>query len=942
MATFIPGVGDITPQVEYFRPNLELMTGFLETKQGQFNAARTELNSVYNELKNLDLTLDENKSRREEFFKSADQQLKKLANVDLSLPENISAAKRIFNPLVEDAEMVEDLMFTGKLKNIVSTGEKFKNSSIAEDRKRYNPFTSQYAALKQQEYINASASGRKLIASSNMGYASNVNLMEKATALAKEMDLNVTIDSVTGGYRVTNKNGALVLPHLQEAFTSAFSNDPEVADYYRQKSYITVQNQIQSLAPQIGYDAAVQEVGLSLQASGQLLFAQSQEEVSKVKSVLVAQQQRIENKIKSEGIVEGSKEHRDYLEVLKNIESATEAQESISTRSASVNNIASTEDLYNLAYQLDLASDISNASEVLAQRDSEQTITEDKFALEQVKQNNRINLALLKAQLKAETGSSGTRDANGNVVGNPLQDIQNMTPADRGAAMTEAALSLDIAQADKALKQYAGLHEDAYVDLVTDYLSKENGGVLSSANGTGKEATVRYFEELEKLTPAEKEERVKQDLEEIVSSENYNGFMYENLLSIENSINAANNEIASVTQQAFNNLVSQYDNGNEERFELFERAFAPDGSLLSEEEFVERASAYITESLNLGLSSFLDYRKPIATGKGTAIGNKPSEALLRNEYEEIQKDLNAQFKNASVNVHSYFDPDILSNPKGEGSAYSFEVTKSYNLDPYAYYNEKFPGHNNSINAFTALGGLIDASKGSSALIYPGTMSNNNYLLQDDFEDRDENSYNSENLGTILLNQYVMDAYMSGKSSSASRPMATLDMGKGVIVGDQKYVAAQINFSPSYVENLKENGGDKFEDIESTYTMFVPQSKIGVGIFASDGTGALMSSITQGVGERTTTFPNGMGEVTYSYDKETGLIKVYGNVRTADASTGIFNIDTYVEYTDEESFEDVRKSIWNLVDNQGQQNDQVQRRIEAENGIIRETDPANLK
>lgn len=942
MATFIPGVGDITPQVEYFRPNLELMTGFLETKQGQFNAARTELNSVYNELKNLDLTLDENKSRREEFFKSADQQLKKLANVDLSLPENISAAKRIFNPLVEDAEMVEDLMFTGKIKSIVSTSEKFKNSSIAEDRKRYNPFTSQYAALKQQEYINASASGRKLIANSNMGYASNVNLMEKATALAKEMDLNVTIDRVTGGYRVTNKNGGLVLPHLQEAFTTAFSNDPEVADYYRQKSYITVQNQIQSLAPQIGYDAAVQEVGVSLQANGQLLFAQSQEEVSKVKSVLIAQQQRIENKIKSEGIVEGSEQHREYLEVLRNIESAGEAQESISARSASVNNIVSTEDLYNLAYQLDLASDINTASEVLAQRDSEQTIKADEFALEQVKQNNRINLAIIKAELKAQTGSSGTKDANGNPVGDPVQDFLNITAADRGASMTETPLSLDIAQADEALKQYAGAHEDAYVDLVTHYLSKENGGVLSSATGTGKEATVRYFEELEKLSPAEKDERVKQDLEEIVSSKNYNGFIYENMLSLENSINAANAEIASVTQQAFNNLVSQYDNGDEERFELFERAFAPDGSLLSEEEFVQRASAYITESLSLGLNSFLDYRKPIATVMGTTTGNQPSEALLRNEYEQIQKDLNAQFKNASVNVHSYFDPDILSNPKGEGSAYSFEVSKSYNLDPFAYYDNKAVGHNNSVNAFTALTGLATAGKRSAALIYPGTMSDNNYLLQDDFEDRDENTYNSENLGTVLLNQYIMDAYMSGKSSSAKRPMATLDMGKGVIVGGEKYVAAQINFSPSYIANLKKDGGDKFEDIESTYTMFVPQSQIGVGIFASDGTGSLMSSIIQGVGERTTTFPNGMGDVTYSYDKETGLIKVFGNLRTANASTGIVNFEQYVEYTDEESFEDVRKSIWNLVDNQSQQNDQVQRRIEAENGITRETNPANLK
>lgn len=933
MATFIPEIGDITPQVEYFRPNLELMAGYLETRQGRFNQSRDELNNVYTQLKSLDLTLDDNKQRREEFFKAADQELKKLASVDISLPENLTAAKRIFDPLVKDDAMVEDLLFTGKIKNVLSTAEKFKNSSNEEDRKRYNPLSMQYAALKQQEYINANPEARSSVAGSNISYASNVNLLEKATALAKEMDLNVSLDSITGGYRVTDKNGNLVVAHLQDAFQQSFLNDPEVQDFYRQKSYVDVQTQVQNLAGQIGYESAIEFVSTSLQGQLELTTATSLEQAEKTANVLNAKLKMIENKISTEGIVEGSEEHREYLNVLKNLEMAEEAVENSNQQfSLSQSQISSLDDLYNMAYVLDLSTGITDAAQTLSMRGAERSVKADEFALEAEKQRNRINLALLKDELDYQ--SSGGVGPIGPV--DPVQNMSDASAGTRGASMTEQALESDYNTAKKALSGYMKLEDDAYKTLVTHFLSKKNGGVLSSAGGTGQEATVKYFELLDKLNPQDRAAQIDRDLKEITSSNLYDAKLYEDLISLENSLLGATEALNSEMQKSF--ATYQMNFKGEDR-ELSNLMFDKSGKFLSKEEFVQAASNYINQSLQYsdqGASQFFDYRKYIAGPKGGGgYTQDVRPQALANFYDDAVEDAGSIFKNTGFNIHTYFDPDI----QGQGSGYSIEVNKSYNLDPLAYYDSKRMGHANSLKAFTALSSMVDGTKMADSYFYSGSMNENNYLLQEEFDDADDNKYGEDNLGTKILNQYVADVQASQKSGSLKRPFAILDLGKGVTVGNKKYVAAQITYDADYIANLKEIEG--YEEANQTYTMFVPQNVIGAGIFASDGTGALMSSI-KASGEQVTKFPGGNGEVTYTYDENTGLIEVYGKIKQLDAETGSYQFKQYVESTNEEDFEVVRQNVWTAYQAAQDNNKDILRQLESTNSIIRVTDPAKLR
>ena len=946
MATFIPNIGDVTPEVEYFRPNLELMAGYLETRQGQFNAARDELNTMYNTLMSLDLTLDENKKRREEYFKAADQQIKKFANVDISLPENIAAAKRVFTPLVEDEAMSDDFLFTSKIKNIITTAEKFRNSSEEEDRARYNPESIKYAQLKQQEYINASPEARKGVSNSTIRYVSNVNLMEKATALAKEMDLNVTIDSITGGYKVTNKNGQLITPQLQQAFTDAFMSDPEVVEYYEQRAYVDVQSQIQSLAPQLGYQGAIDALSQTLQASSQLLFAKNAEEAKKAKEVLDAQRRIIENKIETEGIVEGSEAHREYLNVLKNLETASNNQEiAAQGLGLSLNQLNSTEDLYSLAFRLSLSEDIQRAAQILSDRGMEQTVKEDAFALEAVRQQNRLELALFKAELD-NAGSSSSGQTG--VSWDPVQAAVDAGARSRGAEGTEYAGNLDITTAKSALKGYVDIEEDMYRKFITNFLSKENGGYLSSVGGgsaNGKAAVDAYLTELDGLGPLERQKRIADDLLEISQSgHSYDAKALEDMEAMVNSIAAANNAVNGTVYQSHKLLQQEYA-GQPDELMLSELMFDDAGVILSESQFVNQATDFVNANIarqdggrGFDQNKYTSYRQAFDNyGSAYPTYAQADPNKLKELYQVYKNNIDNIYKNNSVNVHQYFDPDIV----GGGSSRAFEVNASYVADPMTYYNKKKAGHQNSKKAFTVIAGTVMAAKNSDSYIYPGSMIENNYFGLDAFPDGEDNKMVIENTATELLNSFLQTAQKSNDGSSVGRPTAIVDVAKGITIGDKRYVATQITFDENYMAGLKEDNPGKYKDAPSKYTIFTPQEAMPVGYFPSDGSGALMASIIAS-GERTTQFPQGLGSVTYTYDDESGLIQVYGKIKSLNPENGGYEMREYVESVDEENFDIVRNSVWNVVQATLESNEQRLKELEAAQGITRVTDPNKLK
>ena len=422
MATFIPEVQANLPEVKLYTPPFELISNFLDVKQEKYNAAALQIGGIRAQLAALPLTLEENIQRRDQFMNDADAQVKKLAEVDLSLPENYQAARDIFNPLLKDEDIMTDMTFTINQQALVATNQRFKNSSEEEDRKRYNPNNDAFVALKRQEFINSDSQRRKELAGQRSQFVNNVNIFEIAQEIAKENGLNIewTSNPTTKGGAVPQvifkgKNGEPVIGHAYNKLMGILGNNPYVKEYYNQLGYINVQSELQTLIPQMGYDAAVQQVATRYQALDQSPGEDAQRlaEAEGNKYVAASVVATAEDKISKSGVIPGSKQHLQYVQSVNNLTGATEEVSNIVAKSysTSIGQAQSLQDLYRIAGDLSFKVDLQNASIDMAMSNSSRELIQNPLFLTGLKL--RETRAKEYAAYNKDGGGSGTGSGGG-------------------------------------------------------------------------------------------------------------------------------------------------------------------------------------------------------------------------------------------------------------------------------------------------------------------------------------------------------------------------------------------------------------------------------------------------------------------------------------------------------------------------------------------------
>lgn len=396
MATFIPEVQANLPEVKLYTPPFELISNFLDVKQEKYNAAALQIGGIRAQLAALPLTLEENIQRRDQFMNDADAQVKKLAEVDLSLPENYQAARDIFNPLLKDEDIMTDMTFTINQQALVAANQRFKNSSEEEDRKRYNPNNDAFVALKRQEFINSDPQRRKELAGQKSQFVNNVNIFEIAQDIAKENGLSIewTSNPTTKGGGIPQvifkgKNGEPVIGHAYNKLMGILGNNPYVKEYYNQLGYINVQSELQTLIPQMGYDAAVQQVAARYQMLDQSPGEDAQRlaEAESNKYVAASVVATAEDKISKSGVIPGSKQHLQYVESVNNLAGATEEVSNIVAKSysTSIGQAQSLQDLYRIAGDLSFKVDLQNAAIDMAMSNSSRELIQNPLFLTSLK-----------------------------------------------------------------------------------------------------------------------------------------------------------------------------------------------------------------------------------------------------------------------------------------------------------------------------------------------------------------------------------------------------------------------------------------------------------------------------------------------------------------------------------------------------------------------------
>ena len=470
MATFLPQIQDVTPELKLYSPNFELMDKWLSVKQERYDQNAMALGTMYSSLKSLPLTLDENITNRDQYLKQAEDQVKRLAEVDLSMPENYKAARGIFTPLLEDQSIMEDVTFTLKAQSLITANQSFKNSSEEEDRKRYNSNNDAYAALKLNEFKNSTPERRSALAKSNLSFVNNVNIMERAREIAKTNGVNMVYET---GYTDKNgnpsevyfeyKNGEQVVGVAYNKLMSEFKNDPFIKEYYNQLGYINVQSRLQELAPQIGYDAAVQELAAEYQSldNTPIKNQEAKEAANYEKTQAASRVKNYESKISSEGIIPGSKEHRDYLKLKAEATSAQEELTRVGTEAfnISIGGAQSLEDLYGIASNVLYDQDLKSAAYDMAMSNSSKKMVNNPLYANALK---RRELDLRAMKIALENGGSVSTDASGL----PTVDLQI---AD---AWKEASSNVEKAEGDNK------------IEVITNELSNKAKDVIKAEPGS--------------------------------------------------------------------------------------------------------------------------------------------------------------------------------------------------------------------------------------------------------------------------------------------------------------------------------------------------------------------------------------------------------------------------------------------------------------------------
>ena len=398
MATYLQGITDYIPQVQPFAPDFNFYAKSLQFSQGKADAARKQLSNIYGSLLNSPLTREDNTEAREKFFKTIDQDIQRMAGMDLSLQQNVLAAKGVFNQMLDNKGIIHDMVWTKQFQGQQKKSQSFKNC-VDPEKCGGSWWEGGDTALQynKQEFIDASPEDAMGIGVQS--YVPYQDMTKMALDLAKEADLNVTVDQVTGQWITTTKNGPqLVGQQLQSLFMGSIGKDPKVKEYMatkasnQRKGYMYA-NKDQYGSLEAAEQAYLNELTPTLEAyygkkSVELEddVEQNEKKIKKVtkgaENALPSQQKTYDELIyefQNRGQLLGAaledvKENNGQIEVAKRNQKYTGRQADA------------------MLAGMEMYTELGKAAEVLSYRNYEQTVAVNPYGMEATKQKNRFLL----------------------------------------------------------------------------------------------------------------------------------------------------------------------------------------------------------------------------------------------------------------------------------------------------------------------------------------------------------------------------------------------------------------------------------------------------------------------------------------------------------------------------------------------------------------------
>ena len=246
MATYLKDVQGNIPDIEKFNPNYTFYAEALQSRQSAYDTNHEKLNNLYGSLLNGGMFRDEDIKSRDEFFKAISDDIKKISGSDLSSPQNVIAAERVFNQILDNKYIKQDLYNYRKAQ---SKQKYIDNLRLYDKEGKYWEGMDQLLNYQILDYKEAD---RDSALDVNIGdIAEGVNVNDLIAKSLKDMNLGDVVQEISDGNYITKyTNGEIARSKYNMAIRAILMNDASVSSYYRAQGELARRNEIQALRSQ--------------------------------------------------------------------------------------------------------------------------------------------------------------------------------------------------------------------------------------------------------------------------------------------------------------------------------------------------------------------------------------------------------------------------------------------------------------------------------------------------------------------------------------------------------------------------------------------------------------------------------------------------------------------------------------------------------------------
>lgn len=221
MATFIPNVQDVLPDVKMFTPDFGFIDKMMKRKEAQYEEGFAQLNNQYN-LINRDVTNPHNAKVRDEFLKTAKANLQDLSAMDLSDPSNVSQAGQVFKPFYNNKFVIGDQALTSYWKDQEGIADSLR---IKDGGKYFSADNLRYIQMQRDEFSKADPSSVNEYMANKRAYNPYYDYSEEIKQALKDFKPSHTkLIKQNGMYIKTTENESWNAIELQKYLNATLSD----------------------------------------------------------------------------------------------------------------------------------------------------------------------------------------------------------------------------------------------------------------------------------------------------------------------------------------------------------------------------------------------------------------------------------------------------------------------------------------------------------------------------------------------------------------------------------------------------------------------------------------------------------------------------------------------------------------------------------------------